>query len=185
MKTKIKLKKHLFGTRKSDGANIYISAPSWDCDWYWSFGYLGNNNEHYHLDSYQSKDHCLALKDGTHMILTEKRNKHMHDCLLEDYDLVPRIKENLWTFCELALTAYSLKNAAEVLGQGGSYTTTNPAKDIILNKDTYTWINETALPAVFKEIEKLFNTPCKSELEKAEKDAEKRDRVNLNLAAMT
>ena len=29
---------------------IYLTPPSWDCDWYWGFGYLGNKNCHYHID---------------------------------------------------------------------------------------------------------------------------------------
>lgn len=145
-----------FGTRKSDGARIYLTKPTWDCGWYWSFGYLGNRNEHYHLDSYQSKDHFLKLEDGSFKILTEKRNKCMYDCLLEDYDLNPKIKENLWTFCELALTAYSLKEAAEVFNRGGSHMTKNPCCDIIKNHDMVEKINKEMLPAVFEEIEKLF-----------------------------
>jgi len=28
----------------SEGEKIYLTAPSWDCGWYWRFGYLGNVN---------------------------------------------------------------------------------------------------------------------------------------------
>lgn len=149
-------KKVFFGIRKSDGVKVYLTAPSWDCGWYWSFGYLGNRNEHYHLNGYQSKIHFLKLEDGSHKLLTENRNKCMYDCLLEDYDLNPKIKENLWTFCELVRTAYSLKEAAEVFGRGGSHMTKNPCSETIKDTDMVEKINKVMLPAIFKEIEKLF-----------------------------
>ena len=133
-----------FGTTK-DGTPIYISKPKFDCGWYWSFGYLGNKNMHYHLSAYQDKDQHFQTDDGF-KCFTEKRNKNMFDCLTEDYTLTTAIKENLWTVCELALSIYTLKEAAEVLGRGGSHMTTNPCKDTIINTDEVTRLNEIVIP---------------------------------------
>lgn len=33
-----------------DNEKLYLSKPSWDCDWYWGFGYVGNKNLHTHLN---------------------------------------------------------------------------------------------------------------------------------------
>ena len=148
--------KFFFGTRKSDGVRVYLSKPTWDCGWYWSFGHLGNKDEHYHLSSYQTKEHVLKLVGGTVTVLREKRNKCLTDCLLEDYELNPCILGSIWKFCELALTAYSLKETAEVLGRGGSHMTTNPCRELIKNPEEVKRINEVVLPAVFSEIEKIF-----------------------------
>ena len=151
--------KVFFGTRKEDSRRIYLELPTWDCDWYWSFGYLGNAKEHYHLSGYQSKQRFFTNEDGKLVVLTEKRNMCMRDCLLEDYNLNPLLIEDehtLWTFCELALTAYQLKETAEVLGRGGSHMTTNPCENIIKDEDMVKKINTVMLPAVFKQIEKLF-----------------------------
>lgn len=153
--------KQFFGTRKSDGAKIYISAPSFDCGWYWGFGYLGNKNEHCHLSSYQTKEHYFKTETGEYIHITEKRNKSMYDCLKDDYILNIKIRQNLWQFCELVATAYSLKETAEILGRGGSHYTTNPAKDIIINSDEVKRINEKVLPAIFDEIYKIFSQPAK------------------------
>jgi hypothetical protein len=140
--------KTVFGRRKSDGVKVYITSPSWDCGWYWSFGYLGNKDERYHLSGYV---------DG--------RNINMYDALLSDYDLNPKLLgeadkfgsySRLWTFCELAKTAYLLKETAEVLGRGGSHYSANPCKDIITNTGEVERINKVVLPAIFAEIEKLF-----------------------------
>lgn len=163
-----------FGKRKDDKAMIYLSKPSWDCGWYWGFGYLGNHNEHYHLNAYQQKNHYLKLADGSHKLITEARNMSMYDALLADYDLnvsllkddlnVSLLKEKnafglypkLYVFCELALTAYALKEAAEVLGWGGSNMTTNPCAELIKNPQEVDRINHTVLPALFNAINDLF-----------------------------
>lgn len=139
MKNSTKFKKAVFfGIRKDDKKRINMSAPSFDCEWYWSFGYLGNKNEHFHLDSYLNG------------------NKNMYDCLIENYDLNPHIKDNLWLFCELSITIYTLKVAAEVLGRGGSHLTSNPVKDTIINSNEVKRINEEVLPALFDSMYDLF-----------------------------
>ena len=149
-------KKHYLGTRKSDGAKIYLDAPKFACGWYWSFGYLGNESEHYHLSNYNIKNHVLKLEDGTLKIITEARNICMRDALLNDYNLSEELEKNLWTFCELAMTAYTLKAAAETLGRGGSHMTDNPCKEEIKNADEVKRINEIVLPSVFKAIDDLL-----------------------------
>ena len=30
---------------------LYLSKHSWDCGWYWGFGYIGNSRLHMHIDS--------------------------------------------------------------------------------------------------------------------------------------
>ena len=162
--------KVFFGDRKADNVRIYLSKPSFDCGWYWGFGYLGNSREHYHLHEYAEKDHHLKLEDGSFKLLTEARNMSMYDALLEDYKLNPDIlgpidrltswKFNmyprLYTFCELALTAYALKEAAEVLGRGGSHMTKNPCAVIIKNPEEVKRINEIVLPTIFNQIAELI-----------------------------
>jgi hypothetical protein len=135
-----KQNRYFFGTRKSDKARIYLSAPSWNCDWYWSFGYLGNSNEHYHLSSYANG-----------------RNINLYDALVKDYDLNLCLADhNLWLFCELARTAYSLKESAEVFGRGGSHYCQNPCAELIKDEGLVAKINGILLPAIFEKIEQIF-----------------------------
>jgi hypothetical protein len=146
----------ILGKRKEDASAIFLSAPSWDCDWYWGFGYLGNNSEHYHLSSYSKKDKCIKDSEGKYHVFTIDINKNMYDCLLEDYDLNPKIEQDLWTFCELVKTACTLKEAAEVLHRGGSNYTTNSVADIVKDTDKCNHINKVVLPAIFDEFIKTF-----------------------------
>jgi L-rhamnose isomerase len=129
---------------KNDGENEYLASPSWDCSWYWGFGYLQNKNIHHHLD-------------------TLNTSKNMFDAIKEYYgDTLNNVlqiddNKNLWVFCELVETFYTLKETAEVLGSGGSHYTTNPIAGLIKNEKEVKRINEEVLPAIFDEIYKIFN----------------------------
>ena len=164
METKWK-DKIFFGTREEDNACIWLSRPSWDCGWYWGFGYLGNREVHYHLKSYQDRNRVLKDDKGDLCVVTERRNKHMYDCLLEDYDLNPKIKKNLWEFCELVETIYTLKEAAEVLGRGGSHYANNPCKEIIINKEEVERINKVVIPAMLDALYDLMTASTEEEEE--------------------
>jgi hypothetical protein len=145
-----------FGTN-NDNERIYLTDPKWDCSWYWSFGYLGNKNCHYHLSGYA---------DG--------RNINMFDALRNDYQLCKPLRNDktLWTFCELVSTAYTLKTTAETLGRGGSHYTNNPCSEIIKNEAETTRINTIVLPAVFEAIAHLFSEEYKQEQAEAKSKAD-------------
>lgn len=128
------------------GKRIYLSAPSWGCGWYWGFGYLGNNNCHYHLDGID-------------------RTKNLYAALIEHFNegfiFTVNIEESpysnkLWVFCELVKTAYCLKETAEVLRRGGSHFTTNPCCELIKNEEEVKRINEVVLPAIFDKLDALL-----------------------------
>lgn len=123
-----------------DGDTIYLSAPYWVCGWYWSFGYLGNYNCHYPIDGIN-------------------KDKNLFDALREHFGDSLTIKEDsdLWTFCELVKTCYSLKETAEVLELGGSHYTKNPVSGLIQNKEEVKRINEIVIPAIFSQIEVILS----------------------------
>ena len=149
-------KEYLLGIRKEDERRIWLTMPEWSCSWYWSFGYLGNKDEHYHLDGYQTKHHTFTTDKGEFKHIREKRNICMYDALKEDYVLQEHIYKNLWTFCELSLAIYALKASAELFHIGGSHMTANPCKHLIRDKAKEDNINKEVLPALFVELEKLL-----------------------------
>jgi hypothetical protein len=128
------------GKRKEDGKRLYLAAPTWDCGWYWSFGYLKATGEHYHL-----RNCNINWKDG----------------LERDYNLNVKLRgDNLWKFYELAKTAYGLRDAAIILGQGGSFLsaiTENPLLEVITNKTEVDRINQIVLPQIFDAINEMFD----------------------------
>ncbi len=122
---------------------VYLSPPSWDCGWYWGFGYLGNARSHYHVD---------GLKDnGNHSL-------NLYDALILHFGDTLRVNENdLWTFAELFQSFYNLKLSAETLGQGGAYLSNNPSKEDIKQNKAVEHINKISLPSIFNEIYKILD----------------------------
>jgi hypothetical protein len=128
-------KKILLGTR--DNVKTYLEAPRWSCDWYWSFG-------------------RISTKTSSEFITGCYENRNLHSVLTEDFELEPQIKKNIWTLCELIMSAIYLKDAAEVLGRGGAHYSSNPCKDIITNNSEVERINTIVLPSIFDKIQELI-----------------------------
>lgn len=128
-----------------DGDRIYLRRPSWDCGWYWGFGYLGNDNCHYHLSG-----------------LTSEHKNNLWNALRKEFPIdtgagagaVAQMwrRKTLWEFCEVVKTVYTLREAAEVLGRGGAHYTENPCKELIQNPDEVKRLNEVVIPRLIDEM---------------------------------
>lgn len=141
-----------------DNEKIYLSHPLWDCEWYWGFGYLGNENCHYHVDGLKKIETYNFEKQMWQyefVNLYDGFKKHFSDSFVVKKDA------DIWKLAELFCTFYTLKEAAEVLGRGGYHYTTNPCKDTIINKGEVERINNIVLPAVFDEIYKILESYAK------------------------
>ena len=172
MKTLSNYTKILLGYNNNEP--IYLSPPSWDCGWYWGFGYLGNKNSHYHVDGLTKIE---TYNSDTKVFTTKSVN--LYDGFIEHFGKTLRVrKSDLWTLVELFKTFYTLKETAEVLGRGGSHYTTNPAKDIIINKDEVERINNVVLPQIFEEIYKIL-------YRNVDNDKVNKELISLNLKGNT
>ena len=162
--------------KNADGEKVWLEKPSWDCGWYWGFGYLetmmGNREPskardiqcHTHWDSCVSNSRKNAYdwfvetfgKPTTDMWGNkEKADKDTRRCRFTD--------KQIWTLCELMQTAYSLRRTAEVLGRGKSNYSENPCVKVIKNTREAKRINSKVLPAIFAEIGKIFDEADKAE----------------------
>lgn len=121
-----------------EGQRIYLAPPSWDCNWYWGWGYIGNSNLHYHLRSL-FKD--TNMRDGI--------KAHFKTFAVNN-------DKDLWTFCELVRTFYHLRETSDVLTRGGSHYARNPCQELIKDTDYAKHINTVLIPAIFAETYKLF-----------------------------
>lgn len=111
---------------------IYLYIPKWDCNWYWGFGYIGNNNCHYHL----------SLDDY---------NTNLYDAIKLHFDKNSfRIKEDkdIWVFCEIVKTIYLLRKISELYYRGSSNYTNNPYKELLQNLEEYENINYNIIPTL-------------------------------------
>jgi hypothetical protein len=82
-----------------DNKPLYITKHKWDCNWYFSFGYIGNRHLHTHFDS-------TFIENGI---------GRPDDC---------KFGESEWyVICDYFKTAYALKAAYEVYYRGNSHIT--------------------------------------------------------------
>jgi len=80
-----------------DNETVLLSKHQWDCGWYWGFGYVGNRNHHFHINSLmEAETDVNKIFDKTW--LTQKA---------------------WWTLRDLFIQAYGLKKAAEIYRHGG------------------------------------------------------------------
>ena len=102
-----------------DGESCFLSKHSWDCDWYWGFGYVGNRNRHYHIESLIGKetDVNIVFSDP---FLTQKA---------------------WWIARDLFIQAYALKNAAEVYRYAGNQITEIGITDVLKCQEKADQIN--------------------------------------------
>lgn len=154
LKKKISIdgRKLLLGVDK-DGNQYWLEKGTWDCGWYWSFGHIHYGNGFSHFDSLfgkDEKDSPCNLYDGFMAHIAESPLFQPGESEINH--------KHLWEFCDLAKTIYCLKEAAEVLGRGGSHYTGDPlCKDLVKDEVYVKHLNEEVLPKLIKTAEGLLD----------------------------
>jgi len=133
------------------GDMVFLAPPSWDCGWYWGFGYIQNRNMHTHYDClcltkverYNSNESVWELTDFCHT-------------LADNPDFTTTLSKVVqWKLSDYMKSFYTLQKTAEVTGRGSS----NYSGDInktVQNKSISRKINNVLLPKLFNEIAKLL-----------------------------
>jgi len=91
------------GKLEDSGESVFLEKHSWDCSWYWGFGYLETSCSHFHFEN----------------VIPNESNKSY---LI--FDLGHKARINLdpkldgWVLMELFAQAYTLKHAAELYYMG-------------------------------------------------------------------
>ena len=99
--------------------NLYLDKHSWDCGWYWGFGYIGNRNLHCHFDGH------LLYKWDVDKIFDK-----------------PQYSQGTWyNIQDLFKQAYALKNAAAVYHSGGHITSDLSISALVRDKEMETRLN--------------------------------------------
>ena len=100
---------------------LYLSKHSWDCGWYWGFGYIGNNSCHMHIDSLMGAEYDIR----------------------SIYDKGSPITQNQWWIIrDLFKQAYALQKVADVYRHGGHQTSKPGITDCIKNLEMAALINK-------------------------------------------
>lgn len=137
------------GTSSRFDGDVFIVRPTWDCGWYWGFGYLERwNARKDDIDFHSHIDHEFGTnKDGRRVNWYEGMQE-----LLDQGDVFDN-NHRRWQFLEIVKTIYHLKMTAEVLGRGGSHYAANPLSEEIKHHNEVRRINAYLIP---KLIDKMY-----------------------------
>lgn len=168
-------KKHFdfIGVNKN-GDKVWLHKPEWSCDHYWSVGQLWIFPHNW------DPTICKDLESLTHWNTDyERSQKNMYDWFVDEFgeptrDLIDSLNtfknrkcnftaKQIYLLCELMATVYHLTSVSSMTEIGGSRFTKNPCSELLLDKDLYNKVNSVQLPAIFKELSKLFNEVNKTD----------------------
>lgn len=159
-------KMYLLG-KNEDGKKLWLIKASWDCGWYWGFGYVqsfsrGDIETHEHIDS--SFMGVQKVWDIDKMAFVETEyiyNIYKAPKLVE----TTFTEEEGWQLSELFTQFYKFKEVARVLHSGcaGLTTLLDYLKIEYPNREEHLKdINENILPQIFEKIYTILS-PQKGE----------------------
>lgn len=136
----------------ANGKKYWLKAPSWDCGWYWGFGYV---------ETYTNNNHPERAKDI-------KSHQFFDDLFFDNgicgYNAFKNFfvdttltNDEIWRLCDYMKTFYTLKAAAKLFGHGHSYYTSKAKIQILQDDDLTQNINEKMMPELFKQIDILLS----------------------------
>lgn len=137
--------------KDANGTLYWLEEPSWDCGWYWGFGYIETytNNKNPHLArDINSHQHF----DGLFL----KGNKCCIDMFKEFFVETPLNDNEIYELCDYMTTFYTLQKTAELYKHSCSWITERAKIEDLRNEDGREYINKKILPQVFERIKKLL-----------------------------
>lgn len=127
--------------KNTHGENVYLPKASWDCGWYWGFGYLETLSSHTHFDS---------------EILRNKENLNGYDMFKEYFAETCLTDYEIWELVDYMKTFYTLKETAEILKHGCNYYTERAKINELQNTEMAEKINKEMLPKLFERVYALL-----------------------------
>ena len=137
--------------KDKDGINYWLEEPSWDCDWYWGFGYVETYEDN------KSPDKAKDISSHQHFDgLFLDGPKCARDMFKDFFVETPLSDDEIWELVDYMKTFYTLKSVAELFKHGYSWQTSRAKIDEIQSDEQNDLVNKVWLPEVFKRITKLF-----------------------------
>lgn len=155
------------GRTKGDSENVYLNGFSWDCDWYYGGGYIGNKKFHAHFDSAfldvpDVRGHSLGnfcqvwenekVKKGYTALKNSTSIWESLDFFLDDAQYT---EKEWWRIKDVFKQFYLLRDAAEVFQYGG-HCTNDKRNEKEINKPMARAINKHIQDIIIPEVIKAL-----------------------------
>ena len=140
--TAFKKKIYLLGA-DAYGVKYWLEEPSWDCGWYWGFGYVEtytNNNHPGRARDISSHQHFDSLFLSSNDCAFDAFNEFFKETTLN--------RDEIWRLIDYMKS---------LLGTGFSHMTEKAKIEEVKNVEMAKEINEIILPAIFKQIDNLLS----------------------------
>lgn len=137
--------------KDKDGINYWLEEPSWDCGWYYGFGFVETYEDN------KSPNKAKDIDSHRHfdsMFLNGP--KCSRDMFKEFFVETPLSDDEIWELVDYMKTFYTLKSVAELFKHGYSWQTSKAKIDQLQSDEQNDLVNKTWLPEVFKRIKTLF-----------------------------
>ena len=135
-----------------DGEPAYLEESKFDCEWYWSIGYIEGFTNKRHPE--RSAD--ISYHTHFEYLMSRNRNQNWFDAFKSTFVSTPLTDQEIWMVVELMKSLYTARRYSDMLHLGGSNYTTNPAKEKIMGGTEYKRINEVVIPAMLSELYKIL-----------------------------
>lgn len=144
---------YLLGIRKDTNELVWLEEPSWNCGWYWGFGYL---------ETYTNNTNPNRAKDissHTHFDTTFFNDEDMgaYDKFREFFRETTLTDNEIWLLVDYMKTFYTLRDAARLLYHGNSWYTSRAFIETLKDDDLANKINHELLPALFEKIKEILS----------------------------
>ena len=158
-----KRKSHAFGKdiyllgKSADGTLYWLEAGTWDCDWYWGFGYV----ETYTNNKYPERAKDISSHQHFDGLFFNKGRIGYH--VFKEFFAETTVSDKeLWTLLELMKSYYTARDYADLIYKGDGPYTTNPCRELIQDKREYDRINKVVIPGIMNGVYELLGgeTEC-------------------------
>lgn len=150
----------------TNGINTWMEAPTWDCDWYWSVGYIEQytNNQNPEL----ARDLSSHSHWNTAIVGKQEYYDHDKQCRRLSSGSVSHLNESTefiattltdtesWELADLMQSTYLLKRVAEFYGKGQGNLGETATSGQLKNSGAVRKINEVDLPLIFKRVDQIL-----------------------------
>ena len=150
--TAFKKKIYLLGA-DAEGTKYWLEAPSWDCGWYWGFGYV----ETYTNNNYPNRSRDINSHQHFDDLFLNNPKACAFDVFKEFFKETTLSEKEIWLLVDYMYSFYKLKDTARILGKGYSHMTERAKLSEVQNTEMAKEINEKMLPAIFKQIDLLLS----------------------------